>query len=243
MRVLREKNLDIAIDKLIEELKRCYLKSSDRLIKELERLYYEIQTSTEGSVLVSHLYQYNRYYDIINNINEELYRLGSTEQVLFRKELTGVYDFNRKLIDPTFNLVINQDAVNEAINTIWVGTENWSDRIWTNTNKLATKVRESLIDAFTTGSTTDQFTRELMKDFSVSYNNANTLARTELAHCATQSTIDGYIKLGVKQYKVISEKDCCDACNELSNQIFDINDPEGYVPQHPNCRCSVVAVV
>ena len=124
-----------------------------------------------------------------------------------------------------------------------MGDENWSSRIWKNTNKLAQTVRESLVNTFTTGSTTDDFVRTLMKDFSVSYNQARTLARTELAHCATQSTVDGYISMGVEKYKVLAEKDCCEDCNDLSNQIFEINDPTGYVPVHPNCRCSIVAVV
>ena len=83
-----------------------------------------------------------------------------------------------------------------------------------------------------------------MKDFSVSYGRAKTLANTELAHCSTMSTLDGYIQMGVTKYKVVVEKDCCDVCNDLSNQVFDITDDSGLVPDnsHPNCRCSIVAV-
>ena len=81
-----------------------------------------------------------------------------------------------------------------------------------------------------------------MKDFSVSYSRAKTLANTELAHYSTAATIDGYIDMGITKYKVITEKDCCEECNDLSNQVFDINDPTGYVPVHPNCRCSIMAV-
>jgi SPP1 gp7 family putative phage head morphogenesis protein len=243
LRASREKNLDIAIEELIKELQRCYLKSANDLIPKLEKLYLEILSDTKGEVLISHLYQYNRYYDIVNEINEELRNLGFKEAVLFEDELTGVYEYNRKLINPTWNLAINKSAVEETINRIWVGDENWSSRIWKNTNKLSQTVRESLIQTFATGSTTDDFVKNLMKDFSVSYNQAKTLARTELAHCATQATIDGYIEMGVTQYKVITEKDCCEECNDLSNKVFDINDPEGYVPMHPNCRCSIVAIV
>ena len=243
MRAARENQLDKAIDELINELQRCYLDSARNLIPKLEKLYFEILRDTDGKVLVSHLYQYNRYYDILNEINDELRKMGFKEAYAFTNELTGVYEYNRKLINPTWNLAINKSAVDEVINRIWVGTDNWSGRIWTNTNKLAQTVREELVNAFTTGSTTDDFVRKLMKDFSVSFHRAETLARTELAHCATQSTVDGYIDMGVKQYKVLVEKDCCEDCNELSNKIFDINDPEGYVPQHPNCRCSIVAIV
>ena len=83
-----------------------------------------------------------------------------------------------------------------------------------------------------------------MNDFSASYNNAHRLANTELAHCSTHATLDGYVDMGVTKYKVIAEKDCCDVCSDLANQIFDITDDSGLVPDnsHPNCRCSIVAV-
>lgn len=83
-----------------------------------------------------------------------------------------------------------------------------------------------------------------MSAFSASYNNAKRLAITELAHIATQSTIDGYRKMGVSRYKVITEKDCCDVCNALSNKVFDVNDDSGLVPDnsHPSCRCSIIAI-
>lgn len=241
-RALREEHLTHSIDELNRELQRCYQKSYERVEKELRRLYLEIM-ETEGTVQISHLYQYNRYYDIMNLINEESIKLGKKQQVIFDKELTGVYDYNRKLLDKTFNFMLNKEAVQEAIRTSWKG-ENWSERIWKNTYQLATSVRENLIDAFVTGSGTEQFTKNIMQDFSASYSNAKRLAVTELAHCSTHSTIDGYRAMGVTKYKVITEKDCCEVCSELSNQIFDISDDSGLVPDntHPNCRCSIVAV-
>ncbi len=195
----------------------------------------------EGKVLVSHLYQYNRYYEIMNLIEQESARLGKKEESLFRRELTGVYEFNRKLIDPTFNVALNKGAIDEAINRYWL-EDVWSNRIWKNTNQLAERVRENLIDAFTTGSGTEQFTKNLMREFGVSYNNAKRLAVTEMAHTSTMSTVDGYVQMGVTKYKVLTEKDCCEVCEELNGKVFDINDDTGYVPLHPNCRCSIVAV-
>ena len=242
-RALREANLTHSIDELNRELQRCYLKSYNRVERELKRLYLEIMEA-EGTVQISHLYQYNRYYKILNLINKESIKLGRQQQVLFDKELTGVYNYNRKLLKNDWNILLNEAAVQEAIRVDWKGS-NWSNRIWNNTAQLAEKVRENLIDAFATGSGTEQFTRNLMNDFSASYNNAHRLANTELAHCSTHATLDGYVDMGVTKYKVITEKDCCDVCSDLANQIFDITDDSGLVPDnsHPNCRCSIVAVV
>ena len=71
----------------------------------------------EGQVQISHLYQYNRYYKILNLINDESVKLGRQQQVLFDKELTGVYNYNRKLLKNDWNILLNEAAVQEAIRT------------------------------------------------------------------------------------------------------------------------------
>ena len=113
-RALREANLTHSIDELNTELQRCYLKSYNRVERELKRLYLEIMEA-EGKVQISHLYQYNRYYKILNLINEETVKLGRQQQVLFDKELTGVYNYNRKLLKNDWNILLNEAAVQEAI--------------------------------------------------------------------------------------------------------------------------------
>ena len=239
-RVLREQNLTKSINTIDKDLQRIYKRAYENLSIELKRLYWEI-LEAEGEVLPSHLYQYNRYYILMNKIQDELIKLGNTEQRYFERELTGVYEYNRKLINPLFNVELNKSAIETAIHTAWLD-DVWSNRIWNNLDQLSAKVRSSVVTIFTTGESTDDFIKDLMKDFSVSYSRAKTLANTELAHYSTAATIDGYIDMGITKYKVITEKDCCEECNDLSNQVFDINDPTGYVPVHPNCRCSIMAV-
>lgn len=117
LRSLREANLNKSIDQLNKELLRCYQKSSKRLAIELKRLYLEIMEK-EGKVLVSHLYQYNRYYKIMNLIEEESIRLGKEQQALFEKELTGVYNYNQKLLNNDFDVFLNKEAVQESVNMI-----------------------------------------------------------------------------------------------------------------------------
>lgn len=177
----------------------------------------------------------------MNKIQDELINLGDKEQRYFERELTGVYKFNRKLINPSFNAELNKQAIETAIHSAWLN-DVWSNRIWNNLDQLSARVRSEVVTIFTTGQSTDEFIKGLMKDFSVSYSRSKTLANTELAHYSTMATLDGYIEMGVTKYKVIVEKDCCETCEEVSNQIFDINDDSGLVPLHPNCRCSIVAV-
>lgn len=82
-----------------------------------------------------------------------------------------------------------------------------------------------------------------MKDFGSSYSNTKRLVVTELAHVQVLSTIDTYKQNGVTQYRLITEPDCCDECNDESNEVFPIDDEEHLPPLHPRCRCSVLAVI
>lgn len=126
-RVLREAHLTRSISTIEKDLKRIYQNSYNRLEKELRRLYLEI-IETEGEVLSSHLYQYNRYYDIMNRLQEEMVGLGKREQVVFERELTNVYKYNLTLINPTFNADLNKQAIQEAIRREWLD-DVWSNRI------------------------------------------------------------------------------------------------------------------
>ena len=113
-RVLRENNLNHSINTIDKDLKRIYQKSYYRLERELKRLYLEIMES-EGKVQLSHLYQYNRYYQIMTQLQEEMVRLGKTQQDIFEKELTDLYVYNQQLLDPAFDYAMNKAAVEEAI--------------------------------------------------------------------------------------------------------------------------------
>ena len=241
----RKYALDRAIEILNEELRRCYSKSQERIINEMMKLYLEIMEDNEGKVLVSHLYQYNRYYELLNKITVELNKLGFTEKNIFENEFKRLYVQNQVTIGASFNLSseINFEAVENAINEIWLNDGlNWSDRIWKDKEKLSQRLRESLIDSLATGSGTNKLVKTLMDDFNVSFHNAETLARTELAHIQNKSTLDKFTKEGITKVQILVDKNCCEECTENKGKVFDIaNAPQ--LPIHPNCRCVYMAVI
>jgi hypothetical protein len=59
---------------LAKEYNRLFQKTK----RDLLDLYYDI-TETADEVLVSDLYKFNRYYDLLNNLNAELVKLGEKE--------------------------------------------------------------------------------------------------------------------------------------------------------------------
>ena len=87
----------------------------------------------------------------------------------------------------------------------------------------------------------------LMKDMSSGYSQADRIARTELSYVQNQSTIDRYKQAGFTKYQYLTADDCCsEICSEKDGEIFNIDEAvvgENIPPLHPNCRCSILAVI
>ena len=72
---------------------------------------------------------------------------------------------------------------------------------------------------------------------------ANMLARTEIIRAHHLATIQEYRNWGVEGVFVMAEwmtagdARVCDKCNSLQGQIFTLDEIEGMIPAHPNCRC------
>jgi SPP1 gp7 family putative phage head morphogenesis protein len=72
---------------------------------------------------------------------------------------------------------------------------------------------------------------------------AETLARTELIRAHHNATIQEYRNWGVLGIKVKAEwitagdGRVCERCASLEGRIFTLDEVEGMIPVHPNCRC------
>lgn len=238
--------LDSSIDEINKVLQKEYLKLSDTLLNYLMDIYITI-LGEDGKPLKSHLYQYNRYYEMLNKIQQELSKLGVKENRIFDDRLVDLYRKNSEIIGKQFNLGSNlrTNDILSIVKTDWVGDgSNYSDRIWNDKRKLAQTLQEELIECVGTGSSPDKMKKRLMERFNVSYHNADRLARTELAHVYNQSTLDRYVQAGVNKVKILETDDehTCEECRKLNKKIFPIATVPK-LPIHPNCRGTYTAVI
>lgn len=243
---MKRKILNKSIDELEKILQKEYLRLSDKLMSYLLNLYIDI--IDEGDTpLHSHLYQYNKYYEMLNKVQDELTKLGIKENRIFDDRLVHLYEDNCKIIEDQFNLAndIRQKDVLSIVKTDWVGDgSNYSDRIWKDKRRLAETIQEEVTECVATGKSPEKFTKVLMERFNVSYNNARRLARTEMAHVYNQSTLDKYKEAGITRVQILETDDAhtCEECRKLNKKIFPINEvPE--LPIHPNCRGTYLAVI
>ena len=131
------------------------------------------------------------------------------------------------------------------INSIWCADgKSWSNRIWTNTDRLQQALNDSLIDCVLTGKKTTELKNMLQEQFNVSYSRADSVVRTEMAHIQTQAAQKRYEDAGITEVQVWADEDerRCDICGKLHETKYLINE-QMPIPAHPRCRCCIIPVV
>ena len=120
------------------------------------------------------------------------------------------------------------------------------DPQWTIADATRDMIRSTVEEALTEGWSAQETARAIRDSEGFSANRAETIARTEIAIADVKGTLEGWKAsdlVAAKQW--LTAPDCCDECQDLDgeevplDQEFDDGDP----PLHPNCRCSVIAIL
>lgn len=260
---LRAKIHDTAVTELDAELARQYQRAGKRIRSEILALLKELENA-EGEILPSDLYKGGRYFEMLNQVNNELQRLGYKQIEAVDRKLLEVYEEQSKLTASEFGLysTVDKDAARLVINEVWCSDgKDLSDRIWKNKDMLMQRLEDGIFDFVSKGQPTADMTSEIMsmqlgydasranlrdfddamlEDFQEAYHNAQRLVRTETARVQNRATQDRYKEAGFTKWRVIAEPDCCEVCEDLSKEVFDID--QLVIPAHPNCRCAMAAI-
>ena len=202
-----------------------------------------------GVPTITDIYRFNRYYELLGLLNNDLKALGAKEIAITTTLLTDMYIKNKAIIgDASMLLPTSPKEVEMVINKIWCADgKHWSSRIWTHKDELANKVRNGIVDCISRGVSKDELTKELMRIYGTEFYKADRIARTELSYVQNQSTLNRYKEMGVEKYKILSAHDgrTCDKCADLDGKIFPIDKAEigvNFPPFHSNCRDTILAV-
>lgn len=163
------------------------------------------------------------YRGVINN---------SYYKTLYDTQIGSGYDFSFNKID--------EQLMNSMLNERWSGL-NYSQRIWGNTDILATSLSEVLGGALLSGQGLEKTARQIRERFNVGKYYAERLVRTETNHFNNEADAMAYEEMGINQYVFIATLDSrtSDICQSMDNKIFDYKDKEvgiNFPPLHPNCR-------
>ena len=241
---------DKSIKDVEKELARYYRRTSERVIREFEYTYEKIlgAVADNRQPTPADLYKLDKYWQMQGQLQRELQALGDKQiEYLSKKfvaQYTEIYEAIALKTDLAFGTMSKETAL-QMINTIWCADgKSWSDRVWANTNLLQQTLNDSLLDCVIAGKKPSQLKELLQTRFNVSFNNADMLVRTELAHIQTQAAQQRYKDYGVQEVEIFVDEDerTCPICSKLEGKRYPINGAMP-VPVHPRCRCTVIPVV
>ena len=235
---------------LAAHMRKYYSKLARTTINDFESTYNKLlATVAEGKQpTTADLYKLDKYWQMQAQLRHRLDALGERQV----RDLTKIFELNYFEVYQSLQLpyeemfsTIDDGAVKQVINQIWCADgKSWSQRIWENTAYLQQTLEEGLIQCVATGKPSSFLRKMLMERFNVSFNRADVLARTELAHIQTQAAQQRYRDYGIQEVELLVEPDArtCPICEKLSGKRYSINDRMP-VPLHPRCRCAMVPVV
>lgn len=127
----------------------------------------------------------------------------------------------------------------------WTG-EGYSDRIWSNTEALASSVKDELLVSLMTGRSLRDTSQAIAERFEVGQNKARRLVRTESAFFHNQMELLSYEDADITKYKFVAVLDrrTSHICQEHDNKVYDTDKAVpgvNYPPLHPWCRSTTIA--
>lgn len=142
---------------------------------------------------------------------------------------TGVAPIFSKLDDRTINRILGAQFYGK----------NYSDRIWSNSAKLANELKGILATATATGQSHTKTARLIRDRYGVKRSEAARLVRTETNHFNTEATMESYKSIGLDEWVYIATLDSRtdDICAEHDGKRYPIGQGD-LPPLHSECRCT-----
>ena len=141
---------------------------------------------------------------------------------------------------------IDSRTIDTLIKKPWAQDgKNFSDRIWTNKDKLVNNLHTELTQSIIRGADLKQAIDNLAKTMEVSKAQAGRLIMTESAAISAAAQKNCFKDLDVERYEILATLDShtSDICQEMDGKVFERKDYEVGTtapPFHPNCRSTTI---
>ena len=224
-----------------------YIKEYKNLLKtaplDAQKLYLEIETLSAKS-RISHLDSLKAQIDM------EFTKLIFGVEETGKNALNSVYrdTFIEVTKDLGINPIVSRDKIKTVLDKPWSGA-NFSQRLWSNTDKLAQTVKQEIVNGMIQGINLKTMTKRVSERFETAKkNDVERLLRTEVNYVLNQATLDGYKEAGIEKYEFSATLDnrTSQICSELHGNIFEIKNIAvglNYPPMHPRCRSTTIPII
>ena len=143
---------------------------------------------------------------------------------------------------------LNSDVVRQFVDVPWCNGENFSTRIWNDTQKLAQYLNQDMAQGFARGDSYEKLVKNLRQRFGrVNRRDAYRLVFTEGTYVMGESTMQPFMN-DFEYYRLspVHDYKTCPICRSLAAQTFEIRNRQtgvNFPPIHPWCRCTWEIVV
>lgn len=226
--------------RMLSKEKSIYQQELNKINQYIDQLYSSIASGKQ--ITRSQLWQYQHFISLRNQIAESMNQIAVNQISIVEDIINQTYS-NVLGLDVTAGgyAAFNKVQLQQVINSNWCGS-SFSERVWHNSQQLAASIQAKVEDMVILGKMPDDVKKEIIQEFSVSYNQADRLVRTETSYAFNTASIERYKKMGCTKVEFLAEPDCCDECAEYEGKVFTI-DAAPIIPIHPNCRCTYLPVV
>lgn len=183
------------------------------------------------------------------DVQFQVEKLYAQEQDAFREGMSGTYEdaYYRTIFNIQSGVgfgspfsTLNVAAIEKAVAQKWLG-ENYSDRIWTDKDRLTIAMGQIIPRGIALGQNPRLIGKDIADQLGVRRSFGERLARTEHNFIANQASKAAYKEAGVAQYKILATLDhrTSEICADMDGKLFNVGEEEpgvNFPPFHPNCR-------
>ena len=140
---------------------------------------------------------------------------------------------------------VKQNVLNKIINKKIDG-KTYSNRIWSNKNKVAKMLKKEINDFLNGKTDINSISKNIKNKFDIDYNVSNRLVRTEIAkvQCEANEVWAKNHNIKKQLFCATLDKRTSKICQSLDGKIYDFDDEDKKIPPlHPNCRSCLIDIV
>ncbi|RGY66685.1 phage head morphogenesis protein [Fusobacterium ulcerans] len=211
--------------------------------------YKEIKLELETLAMKSRI---SRLESLIVQTNQVINKQKFEEEKEVTNYVKGVYETTFKGIQADIglkgaNTILPLNQIERAIQYPWSG-ENFSERIWSNRDKLSRVLKTEITQSLIQGVNPQKLNKRIREQMGSGYKETQRLVRTELNYALNEATKIAYEEDEIEEYEFLAEIDnrTSAICKELNGQIFKVKDAVvgvNYPSMHPNCRSTTMPVI
>lgn len=199
-------------------------------------------------------FRINRFNDLqkqIDNISNKVYQSEKQQSDTYYSDFMNdsyyhhTYELQKRLgVAYDFNILPERE-ISRLQRSNWYG-DNYSSRIWNNTQVLADSLKNEFLIGLMTGRSTRDIAEIISQRFDVGKNASRRLVRTESAYYHGQMELKSYDEADISQYQFVATLDLRTStiCREHDQMVYKTKEATvgvNYPPMHPWCRSTTIA--